>query len=102
MKQNAKENEWWYVVAPKQKKVKIMFGRKLMKTYSFQMDVPSRKVEKEFEYYDYGEWCVSARAGTYKKEVINYDEKVMNEIGQRALEYYLQNEQNPLTTKPQP
>lgn len=69
-----------------------MFGRKLMKTYSFQMDVPSRKVVKEFEYYDYGEMCVSERAGTYKKEVIEYDQMVMTEIGQKALEYYKQNE----------
>jgi hypothetical protein len=82
------------VVAPKQKKVKIMFGSKLLKVYNFQIDVPSKRVQKEFEGHDYGAWSVSDRDYTYTKEVVEWDAETINKIANDALEYYKQNDQN--------
>lgn len=88
LKGHKKKDDWRYEVAPKKKKVKIFFRNKLIKTYNFKMDVPSRKVKKEFEGHDYSNWCVSERDYTYTREVIKYDQKVINEIGQKALDHH--------------
>lgn len=80
------------VVAPKQKLVRIMSGRKILKTYRFQMDIPFKMVEIECEGYNYSEWCVSERAYTYKKKIREYDQSVIKDIETKTLELY--NSQN--------
>lgn len=41
------------VVCPKQKKVKIMVGNKVVKTYNFKMDIPLKKVTRSIFVHDY-------------------------------------------------
>lgn len=76
------------IVAPKQKKVIIKLGKKVLKVYNFKQDIPFQIVEKEFHGYDYGEWCVSERDFTYKKQVKEYDKSVIEEIRLKSLEHY--------------
>jgi hypothetical protein len=78
------------VVAPAKKQVRIMQGKTTLKVFSFTMDVPSEMVEKEFSGYDWGTWTVSDRDYTYKKIVKVWDEKVMEDIRRKAMEYYNQ------------
>lgn len=76
------------VVAPRKKIVNIMLGKKILKVYRFSRDVPSTKVMKEVHGYDYGAWSVSDRDFTYTKEVTVWDNDVMNEIAEKTLEIY--------------
>ena len=76
------------VVAPVKKQVYIFLGKKLLKKYRCKRDIPSKKVMKEFEGYDYGCWTVSDRGYTYEKEVTEWDNEVMTEIRTEALRIY--------------
>lgn len=88
LKGQQKKDDWRYEVAPKKKKVKIFFRNKLVKTYNFKQEVPCKMVEKEFEGTDWGAFTVSEKFYTYKKAVKEYDQKVIDEIGKKALEYH--------------
>lgn len=79
------------IVAPKQKIVKIVIDRKIVKVYNFNMDVRKKVIEKEVTGYDYSEWSVLDRDYTYTKKVTVYDEGVIEEIRNKALEYYNNN-----------
>jgi hypothetical protein len=76
------------VVAPRKKQVKIMLGKKVLKTYKFKQDVPSVVVEKEFHGYDYGAWSVSDRDFTYTRKVTEWDEETIKDIKSKALSHY--------------
>ena len=86
------------VVCPKQKLVKIYSqtakGFKkatLLKTYRFKEDIPKVPKTITVKHYDYGEWCVSERGWSEEKEIIVYDETIIQSIRERALFYYNQN-----------
>jgi len=79
------------IVAPRQKRVYIKLGKKLLKVYNFKQDVPFTIEIKQFHGYDYGEWCVSERDYTYEREVKVWDKSVMEEIKVKALNHYKNN-----------
>lgn len=92
-----KEAKLHAVVAPKQKKVNIMMGNKVIKVYKFKMDIPSKKVRKPIFVHDYGERCVSDRDYIVWREETEYDKPTMDSIRDKSLAYY--NSHNQLIDK---
>ena len=83
------------VVCPKQKLVKIFnktskrFKKAtLLKTYRFKEDVPKVPKTITVEHYNHNIWCVSDRGWSEEKEILVYDEKIMQSIKERAIEFY--------------
>lgn len=82
------------IVAPKKKKVKIMMGDTLLKEYNFKIDVPFKRVLKQFYGYDYGAFSVSERDYAYTKEVVEWDVETIKKIEQDALSFYNKTQNN--------
>lgn len=76
------------VVCPKQKKVKIMIGHKVVKTYNFKMDIPSKRVKRCVFVHDYSVWSVADRDSIEWREDTVYDSDVMQSVRDKALQYY--------------
>ena len=73
------------VVAPVKKEVHIFCGKKLLKKYSFKMDIPFTYEDREFEGYDWGEWSVADRGFTYTRRVKVWEETIIAEIRLKTL-----------------
>ncbi len=67
----------------------------LVKTYRFKETIPQVQKTIEVEHYNYGEWCVSERSWTTEKVITVYDEKIMQSIKERTLQFYLQQNTQP-------
>lgn len=76
------------IVCPKQKKVKIMEGGRLIKTYTFKMDIPFKKVQRAVFVHDYGERCVADRDSVHFQDDVEWDKNIIQSIADRALNHH--------------
>ena len=78
----------WAIVHPKKKKVVILEDRKIVKEYSFKMDIPFEMVEKTVWKHNYKEWSVSERDYESIITVKVWDAEIIDKIKSGALEFY--------------
>lgn len=83
-----KEPKLQAIVAPKQKKVKIMLGSKILKVYNFKMDIPNKRVQRIVFVHDYNEWCVADRDYSRVQDDLEWDKETIEQIQTKSLEYY--------------
>lgn len=85
-------------LCPKQKLVKIFLKKDrkksknvhAIKMFRFQQDIPKHMKTVEKTGYDYSAWSVSERDFKYDIEVCEWDNKVVNSILDKTINYFLE------------